>query len=94
MPDRKGAGRAGAKAAARPAAKTAARPAAKAAARPAAASEAGAASPVRLEVRKTYKLFIGGAFPRSESGRSYPVTAADGRLLAHAARASDRKSVV
>ncbi len=29
----------------------------------------------RLDVRKTYKLFIGGAFPRSESGRSYPVTA-------------------
>ena len=28
----------------------------------------------RLAVRKTYKLYIGGAFPRSESGRSYPVT--------------------
>jgi acyl-CoA reductase-like NAD-dependent aldehyde dehydrogenase len=42
----------------------------------------------RLDVRKTYKLFIGGAFPRSESGRSYPVSAADGTLLAHAARAS------
>jgi acyl-CoA reductase-like NAD-dependent aldehyde dehydrogenase len=39
-------------------------------------------------VRKTYKLFIGGAFPRSESGRSYPVQAADGELLAHAAQAS------
>jgi acyl-CoA reductase-like NAD-dependent aldehyde dehydrogenase len=42
----------------------------------------------RLGVRKTYKLFIGGAFPRSESGRSYPVTAPDGTLLAHAALAS------
>jgi hypothetical protein len=42
----------------------------------------------RLDVRKTYKLFIGGAFPRSESGRSYPVTGPDGTLLAHAARAS------
>src|SRR5580693_1020346 len=42
----------------------------------------------RLAVRKTYKLFIGGAFPRSESGRSYPVTAPDGTLLAHAALAS------
>jgi acyl-CoA reductase-like NAD-dependent aldehyde dehydrogenase len=42
----------------------------------------------RLDVRKTYKLFIGGAFPRSESGRSYPVSATDGTLLAHAARAS------
>jgi acyl-CoA reductase-like NAD-dependent aldehyde dehydrogenase len=44
--------------------------------------------PARLDVRKTYKLFIGGAFPRSESGRSYPVSAADGALLAHASRAS------
>ena len=42
----------------------------------------------RLAVRKTYKLFIGGAFPRSESGRSYRVMAADGTLLAHAALAS------
>jgi acyl-CoA reductase-like NAD-dependent aldehyde dehydrogenase len=42
----------------------------------------------RLDVRKTYKLFIGGAFPRSESGRSYPVTATDGALLALAAQAS------
>ena len=42
----------------------------------------------RAAIRKTYKLFIGGAFPRSESGRSYPVTGPDGALLAHAARAS------
>ncbi len=42
----------------------------------------------RLEVRKTYKLFVGGAFPRSESGRTFPVTAPDGTLLAHVARAS------
>ena len=46
----------------------------------------------RLAVRKTYKLYIGGAFPRSESGRSYPVTSAKGELLAHAAQAS-RKDV-
>ncbi len=46
----------------------------------------------RLAVRKTYKLFIGGAFPRSESGRSYPVTGAKGRFLANAALAS-RKDV-
>jgi acyl-CoA reductase-like NAD-dependent aldehyde dehydrogenase len=39
-------------------------------------------------VRKTYKLFLGGAFPRSESGRSYPVAGADGALLAYAAQAS------
>jgi acyl-CoA reductase-like NAD-dependent aldehyde dehydrogenase len=42
----------------------------------------------RLAVRKTYKLYVGGAFPRSESGRTYEVTAADGRFLANAARAS------
>lgn len=42
----------------------------------------------RLEVRKTYKLFIGGAFPRSESGRTYEVLAADGSFLANAALAS------
>jgi acyl-CoA reductase-like NAD-dependent aldehyde dehydrogenase len=42
----------------------------------------------RLDVRKTYKLFIGGAFPRSESGRSYPVYGTDRTLLAHVAQAS------
>lgn len=42
----------------------------------------------RLEVRRTAKLFIGGEFPRSESGRTLDVHAADGRLLGHAARAS------
>ena len=42
----------------------------------------------RLAVRKTYKLFIGGDFPRSESGRSYVVRDAAGGFLANAARAS------
>lgn len=42
----------------------------------------------RLDVPKTYKLFIGGGFPRSESGRSYAVTGADGDFLANAAQAS------
>ena len=46
----------------------------------------------RVRVRKTYKLFIGGEFPRSESARSYPVSSASGDLLAHAAQAS-RKDV-
>jgi acyl-CoA reductase-like NAD-dependent aldehyde dehydrogenase len=46
----------------------------------------------RLAVRKTYKLFIGGQFPRSESGRSYVVRAPDGEPLANAARGS-RKDV-
>ena len=47
---------------------------------------------VRLPVRKTYKLFIGGAFPRSESGRSYVVTSVNGDFLANAALGS-RKDV-
>jgi acyl-CoA reductase-like NAD-dependent aldehyde dehydrogenase len=42
----------------------------------------------RLAVRKTYKLYIGGAFPRSESGRSYEVNDSKGRFLANAAWAS------
>jgi acyl-CoA reductase-like NAD-dependent aldehyde dehydrogenase len=42
----------------------------------------------RVAVRKTYKLYIGGAYPRSESGRVYPVSSTKGHLLAHAAQAS------
>jgi acyl-CoA reductase-like NAD-dependent aldehyde dehydrogenase len=42
----------------------------------------------RLEVTKTHKLFIGGAFPRSESGRSLPLRSARGKLLAHVSHAS------
>ncbi|WP_309128595.1 aldehyde dehydrogenase family protein [Microbacterium sp.] len=42
----------------------------------------------RLTVPKTYKLAIGGAFPRSESGRTYEVVSAKGRFLANAAKAS------
>jgi acyl-CoA reductase-like NAD-dependent aldehyde dehydrogenase len=45
-------------------------------------------APDRLEVRKTYKLYVGGAFPRSESGRSYPCAGPGGEVLARAARAS------
>ena len=41
---------------------------------------------------KTYKIFIGGAFPRSESGRTYPAVSANGDLLAHAVLSS-RKDV-
>jgi acyl-CoA reductase-like NAD-dependent aldehyde dehydrogenase len=48
--------------------------------------------PERLGVRKTYKLYIGGAFPRSESGRSYAVHTESGDFLANAALAS-RKDV-
>ena len=53
-----------------------------------AAKKAADVTPVRLDVRKTYKLYIGGAFPRSESGRSYQVSGADGTFLANAALAS------
>jgi len=42
----------------------------------------------RLDVQKTYKLFIGGAFPRSESGRTADVVAADGSFVANVAKAS------
>ena len=42
----------------------------------------------RVGVQKTYKLYIGGAFPRSESGRSYEVVSHDGSFLANAVRAS------
>ena len=42
----------------------------------------------RLEVRKTYKLYIGGSFPRSESGRTYAVSSATGDFLANAAMGS------
>lgn len=48
----------------------------------------GAAAGTRLDVRKTYKLYVGGAFPRSESGRTYQVTDSRGRFLANAAMAS------
>ncbi|GAB2966367.1 aldehyde dehydrogenase family protein [Actinotalea caeni] len=42
----------------------------------------------RVDVRKTYKLYVGGAFPRSESGRTYEVRSARGAFLANAAMAS------
>jgi acyl-CoA reductase-like NAD-dependent aldehyde dehydrogenase len=46
----------------------------------------------RLAVAKTYKLYLGGKFPRSESGRTYQVRDARGTFLANAAQAS-RKDV-
>ena len=42
----------------------------------------------RIDVRKTYKLYIAGQFPRSESGRSYVVSTAAGAPIANAVRAS------
>ena len=45
-----------------------------------------------LGVPKTYKMYVGGAFVRSESGRTYPARSAGGDLLAHAV-AGSRKDV-
>jgi acyl-CoA reductase-like NAD-dependent aldehyde dehydrogenase len=42
----------------------------------------------RLAVPKTYKLYIGGKFPRSESGRVYDLMSASGSFLANVAKAS------
>jgi acyl-CoA reductase-like NAD-dependent aldehyde dehydrogenase len=42
----------------------------------------------RLNVRKTYKLYINGEFPRTESGRFYAVNGKGGELLANACRGS------
>ena len=43
---------------------------------------------MRLDVRKTYKLFIGGKFPRSESGRTYILNNHQGEFLANVAQGS------
>ena len=43
---------------------------------------------MRIDVKKTYKLYIGGAFPRSESGRSYEVKSAKGVFIANPSQAS------
>jgi acyl-CoA reductase-like NAD-dependent aldehyde dehydrogenase len=44
----------------------------------------------RIPVRKTYKLYVGGEFPRSESGRTYVVRSPDGAPLANAVRSSKK----
>jgi acyl-CoA reductase-like NAD-dependent aldehyde dehydrogenase len=43
---------------------------------------------MRIDVKKTYKLYIGGAFPRSESGRSYEVKNSKGVFIANPSQAS------
>lgn len=43
-----------------------------------------------MEILKTYKLYIGGQFPRTESGRSYLVTAPNGAAIANACLASKK----
>jgi acyl-CoA reductase-like NAD-dependent aldehyde dehydrogenase len=52
------------------------------------AKSGGQAAAARLDVRKTYKLYVGGAFPRSESGRVYQVLDAAGGFAANAALGS------
>ncbi|MEY3948036.1 MAG: hypothetical protein RL512_847, partial [Bacteroidota bacterium] len=42
----------------------------------------------RLEVWKTYKLFIGGQFPRTESGRTYAIKNPQGKIIANACLSS------
>lgn len=42
----------------------------------------------RVQIRKTHKLFIGGEFPRSESGRTFEATNSNGEFLANIAMAS------
>jgi acyl-CoA reductase-like NAD-dependent aldehyde dehydrogenase len=59
---------------------------------PPATTNGSAARGERIGVRKTYKLYIGGAFPRTESGRAYEVFGAKGELLANACRGT-RKDV-
>jgi len=43
---------------------------------------------MRIDVKKTYKLFINGQFPRSESGRVYEVKDSKGKFLANPAQGS------
>jgi acyl-CoA reductase-like NAD-dependent aldehyde dehydrogenase len=56
----------------------------------AAASPPRAATRVRAAPRTTYRLYIGGAFPRAASGRTFEVHGADGAFLASAALAAGR----
>jgi acyl-CoA reductase-like NAD-dependent aldehyde dehydrogenase len=55
---------------------------------PDASSQASPKTPGHLAIQKTCKLFIGGAFPRSESGRTMPIISATGESMGHASKAS------
>jgi acyl-CoA reductase-like NAD-dependent aldehyde dehydrogenase len=78
-------------AAAKPRARTASVLSARSAAPLATTDGANSGAP-RLDVRKTYKLYIGGEFPRTESGRAYEVFSARGEPLANACRGT-RKDI-
>lgn len=47
-----------------------------------------ASTAARVPVEKTYKIYIGGAFPRTESGRYYPLKDGDGHVIANVCRSS------
>jgi len=47
-----------------------------------------ATTAARVPVAKTYKIYIGGQFPRTESGRYYPLQDRDERVIANVCRAS------
>ncbi|MFC4492774.1 aldehyde dehydrogenase family protein [Streptomyces ovatisporus] len=70
------------------AAEPAKKPGAPRARKPSAQAAGASRARVRVDVLKTYKLFIGGKFPRSESGRVYEVTDSQGDWLANAPRSS------
>jgi hypothetical protein len=48
----------------------------------------------RVDIRKTHKLFIGGTFPRSESGRTFEATNTNGEFLANMAMADENRSLL
>ena len=68
--------------------KTAAAGKAAGTAKPPAPARPSLRAPARIDVMKTYKLFVGGKFPRSESGRVYEVTDSQGNWLANAPQSS------
>ena len=49
---------------------------------------AGASEPSRVSVLKTYKMYIGGKFPRTESGRFFGLADGQGQLIANVCRGS------
>lgn len=57
-------------------------------------SENGMEQPIpnkRVEVLKTYKIYIGGQFPRTESGRYYVATNSKGEQLANVCLSSRKR---
>lgn len=86
----------------RPASKSTAKPAVKSAVKIKLISSNGssnghAVTSSRLDIRKTYKIYIDGKFPRTESGRIYPLKDTAGNIIANICRGSRkdlRESIV